>query len=74
MLWAVAVLLLLTALLAASRFLFKNWVQPSKLMKWYRHTLEGLGYKVVALPFQPFKIPLTSIHKYHEHTHQDAFY
>ena len=43
-------------------------------MGWYVNILEGLGYRVVALPFKAFNIPLSEIHKSHEKSFNDAFY
>jgi hypothetical protein len=59
---------------AAGVFGWRQWLKPTLTMKWYKHTLEVLGYKVVALPFQPFKIPMASIHKHHEQDSKDAFW
>lgn len=39
-------------------FYYLNWLRPKRILLWYRHTLEALGYNVISLPFIPLKITL----------------
>ena len=66
--------ILFGVILAAARLLFRYWLQPSRLIRWYKATLEGLGYKVIALPYHPFKEPLPAIHRHSQQEHKDAFH
>lgn len=39
-------------------FWIKYFIRPKRLIKWYQETLEGMGYKVLCFPYEPFKIML----------------
>jgi hypothetical protein len=61
---ACVLLVVLIAAAFAAKMAYTHWGRPVMLMKWYQNTLETLGYKVITIPFQPFKIPLASIHAF----------
>ena len=61
-------------LVIGGRVGFVYYLKPRHEMNWYVNILQTLGYKVIALPFQPFKIPLASIHQSNEKEFKDAFY
>ena len=64
MIFILVILLIVVFVIAISRFVFREWIRPNFIMKWYKSTLESLGYSVVYIPYQPFKIPLANIHQY----------
>ena len=60
----VIALLIIALVVAGGRIFFFYYLRPRHELNWYVDILQTLGYKVIALPFQPFKIPLSSIHTY----------
>ena len=66
--------LILVVIIIGARIGFFYYLKPRHEMNWYVNTLQTLGYKVVAIPFQPFKIPLASIHQFNQKEYKDAFY
>lgn len=63
--WSSILIVVVTiALLGSAYFYFVHWIRPKKIISWYMSTLEGLGYRVMALPYNPFKITLSEIRKY----------
>jgi len=57
-------ILVAAALVAGSYFYYLNWFRPKKILRWYKETLEALGYNVVTLPFMPLKITLGECQKH----------
>ena len=67
-------ILILAVIVGGARVAFFYYLKPRHAMNWYVNILQTLGYKVVALPFQPFKAPLDSIHRFSQKQYKDAFY
>lgn len=54
----IIVIIVMMVLAMALHFWFKYFVKPKRLMKWYKETLETMGYRVLCFPYEPFKIML----------------
>lgn len=62
MLW----IILLGLFLIAGRFYYKYYLRPKMVSKWYKDTLEIMGYNVLSYPYEPFKIMLLENQKHNE--------
>lgn len=68
------IIIVSTCLLAGGYFYYRHWFKPNRIIQWYMSTFQGLGYNVITLPYQPFKITLADIRKYSQKEHGDACY
>jgi hypothetical protein len=73
--WGFILILITTIVLAATGyFYYSHWINPKRIINWYTSTLEALDYKVIVLPYRPFKISLADIRKYNQKEFGDACY
>jgi hypothetical protein len=62
----VIVLLLAGVLTLLVLYYYKYHVKPKRLMRWYRETLEVMGYNVIAFPYEAHKIMLLENQRFNE--------
>jgi hypothetical protein len=64
----------ISLLLLAMVLILKCYVQPKRQYNKYLEIFKGLGYKVHAVPFKPFDVPLINIEKESLRLYNDSCY
>lgn len=49
--------LILVSLVVLASLIYQKVLLPRRIQAWYKKTLEDLGYKVLNIPFKPFRDP-----------------